>query len=529
MKPFKNTVLLILFLCLINCSHVCADTVPYDPATHTLDAVEAVLKGTSLYDSVISGYEMTYGEAILASGAENDISPVLLASNILKETGGSTDLSPIMGGHTSIFSAIDAYAKGMVSGDITEIITSYSSYKTTANVNYRTGAGTSYSTVGTLKKGTVIQVEDGYSKSSNGYNWVRFKDNSGVYYVASEYLIKDTTTPPDTTTPVTPSVTYSKYKTTTTVNYRNGAGTSYTKMGKLSTGTVIEVEDGYSKSANGYTWVRFKNNSGTYYIASNYIKKVATSTPETPNTPTTPETPAITYIKYKTTTTVNYRNGAGTSYTKIGKLSAGTVIEVEDGYSKSANGYTWVRFKNNSGTYYIASNYIKKAATSTPETPNTPTTPETPAITYTKYKTTTTVNYRTGAGTSYSKAGKLSTGSIIEVENGFSKSANGYTWYRFKYNGGTYYIASAYIKQSTGTDTSTTPATTVTYTKYKTTTGVNYRSGAGTSYSKKGTLNIGTIIEVENGYSKSANGYTWYRFKYNGGTYYIASQYLKKA
>jgi uncharacterized protein YraI len=69
-------------------------------------------------------------------------------------------------------------------------------------------------------------------------------------------------------------VTYTKYKTTPKVNYRGGAGTSYNKKGSLAAGTVIEVEDGYSKTANGYTWVRFKYSSGTYYIALDYLSKV---------------------------------------------------------------------------------------------------------------------------------------------------------------------------------------------------------------------------------------------------------------
>ena len=64
--------------------------------------------------------------------------------------------------------------------------------------------------------------------------------------------------------------------------------------------------------------------------------------------------------------------------------------------------------------------------------------------------------------------------------------------------------------------------------RYKTTTRVNYRSGAGTKYGIKGTLASGKQIEVENGYSKTANGYTWYRFKMNGKEYYLASKYVKK-
>ena len=150
---------------------------------------------------------------------------------------------------------------------------------------------------------------------------------------------------------------------------------------------------------------------------------------------------------------------------------------------------------------------------------------------YTKYKTTTRVNYRDGAGTSYRVKGTLASGKQIEVENGYSKTANGYTWYRFKLNGKDYYLASKYVKKvSTGTSSANGNSSTGTakYTKYKTTTRVNYRSGAGTNSTIKGTLASGKQIEVENGYSKKVNGYTWYRFKMNSKTYYIASKYLKK-
>ena len=179
--------------------------------------------------------------------------------------------------------------------------------------------------------------------------------------MASQYLKKvDSSATEDPVVPQEPVVTYTKYKTTTTVNYRNGAGTSYSKKGKLSTGTIIEVEDGYSKTANGYTWVRFKNSTGTYYVASEYLTKVASSVPDNATTPDQPDTPSLTYIKYKTTTGVNYRNGAGTSYEKVGSLSAGTIIEVENGYSKTANGYTWVRFKTKYDSYYVALEYLEK-------------------------------------------------------------------------------------------------------------------------------------------------------------------------
>ena len=98
------------------------------------------------------------------------------------------------------------------------------------------------------------------------------------------------------------------------------------------------------------------------YVASEYLTKADSSNSDDPEPeePGNADTPSLTYTKYKTTTGVNYRNGAGTSYEKVGSLSAGTIIEVENGYSKTANGYTWVRFKSTYDSYYIALEYLEK-------------------------------------------------------------------------------------------------------------------------------------------------------------------------
>ena len=175
---------------------------------------------------------------------------------------------------------------------------------TSATVLYKTGNNTGYAVL--LQK-TV--AENGFYKiQSDGVlnsGRTAINTSSGKYNITSMYAyISDdyvtvvnkgndvTGQQPEEEEPET-SVTYTKYKTTTSVNYRTGAGTSYSKGGTLASGTTLEVEDGYSKSADGYTWFRFKLNGKNYYVASQYIKKVTTTTT------------AKTYTKYKTTTKVN--------------------------------------------------------------------------------------------------------------------------------------------------------------------------------------------------------------------------------
>lgn len=212
-----------------------------------------------------------------------------------------------------------------------------------------------------------------------------------------------------------------KYKTTANLNYRKGAGTSYAKAGTITKGKTVQIVSGVTKKANGYTWYLIKVNSKYYYAASTYLKKVSTTTAKE------------TLVKYKTTANLNYRKGAGTSYATVGTLKKGKTVEVVNGYSKKANGYTWYKIKISGKYYYAVSGYLKKVTTA--------------KKTLVTYKTTENLNYRTGAGTSYQVAGTITKGKNVSVVNGYSKKANGYTWYKIKVSGKYYYAVSTYLKK----------------------------------------------------------------------------------
>ena len=128
---------------------------------------------------------------------------------------------------------------------------------------------------------------------------------------------------------------------------------------------------------------------------------------------------------------------------------------------------------------------------------------------YTKYVIATTLNVRSGAGTSYSVLGSLSKGTKVEVIS----TTNG--WSKISYNGSTGYVSSQYLSDNT-TSTNTT-------TKYVAATTLNVRSGAGTSYSVLGSLSKGTKVEV----ISTTNG--WSKINYNGSIGYVSSQYLSSS
>lgn len=63
-------------------------------------------------------------------------------------------------------------------------------------------------------------------------------------------------------------------------------------------------------------------------------------------------------------------------------------------------------------------------------------------------------------------------------------------------------------------------------TPYVTTGTVNYRTGCGTSYTKKGSLAKGKSVDVVYGWYKTVNGVKWYKIKIGSSYYYISGSYL---
>lgn len=114
--------------------------------------------------------------------------------------------------------------------------------KTKDALNYRTGPSTSYKVKGTFKKGTTINIireKNGWGKARNGY-WVKLN-----------YTKKLTTYP---------KFISFKVKTTDELNYRTGPGTSYTKKGVYSKGTILNIvnkKNGWGKTKSGY-WVKLE-------------------------------------------------------------------------------------------------------------------------------------------------------------------------------------------------------------------------------------------------------------------------------
>ena len=137
-------------------------------------------------------------------------------------------------------------------------------YEVTAkNLNIRTGSGTKYKKVGTLKKGTVITI------NGKKGNWYRFNYKGKNRYVSGKHL-KKYTAPKKANTPLVKAS--GKYEViANNLNVRTGNGTNYKKVGSLKKGTVITVN---GKRGN---WYRFNYKGTNRYVSGKYLKKYTPS------------------------------------------------------------------------------------------------------------------------------------------------------------------------------------------------------------------------------------------------------------
>ena len=114
----------------------------------------------------------------------------------------------------------------------------------------------------------------------------------------------------------------------------------------------------------------------------------------------------------------------------------------------------------------------------------------------------TKLNYRTGPSTKYKRKGSYKKNKVVGIirqKNGWGQMTNGY-----------------WIKLSYTSKVTKYPRTIFKAYKVKLKTTVNYRTGPGTKYKKKGTYKKGKIVTIKaikNGWGKMSNGY-WIKLSY---------------
>ena len=206
--------------------------------------------------------------------------------------------------------------------------------KTTENLNVRNYPDVSGILLGTLTKGTIIEV---VSEDSKG--WLKIKYEHGYGYVNGSYVQKD-----DSQTPETPEITkqiaYVYNLDGGTLNVRPQPNTNQAAIGKLAEGEAVTI---VGESGN---WYEIEYNNSTGYVSKDYI----TFTPITPETPEI--TKQIAYVYNLDGGTLNVRPQPNTNQAAIGKLAEGEAVTI---VGESGN---WYEIEYNNSTGYVSKDYI---------------------------------------------------------------------------------------------------------------------------------------------------------------------------
>ena len=170
---------------------------------------------------------------------------------------------------------------------------------TASSLNVRSGPSTSYTVVTTVKKNDKVNI----LQSSNG--WYKIETSSGKQgWVSSSYITASNSNTNNSTNNNTQS--NIAIVNTDGLNFRNGAGTSYSIIKVLNKGEKVEV----ISESNG--WSKVKHDSRLGYVASQYIDKATTNYT----------------IKEVNTDGLNLRTCPSISYATIVKLNKWTRVEV---------------------------------------------------------------------------------------------------------------------------------------------------------------------------------------------------------
>lgn len=157
---------------------------------------------------------------------------------------------------------LEAGSGGSSSGSSSSAGSSSTSYIGTATItantlNVRSGAGTSYSSIGSLKKGDKVKV----IKKSGTWYQIQFT-SSKTGWISADYVnyTANNSNSGSTTTNKTGVVTANS------LNVRSGAGTSYSKVGALSKNAKVEI------TQTSGSWYKIKSGSIVGWVSSEYIK-----------------------------------------------------------------------------------------------------------------------------------------------------------------------------------------------------------------------------------------------------------------
>ncbi|WP_297519056.1 SH3 domain-containing protein [uncultured Clostridium sp.] len=200
------------------------------------------------------------------------------------------------------------------------------------------------------------------------------------------------------------------------LRFRSGNSTNYSELGKIPTGTSVEV---IGKS-NG--WYKVKYNGEIGWISGDYTNGIHSDSQGSGGSGESTNVSGNTTIQ-SSIGWLRFRRGSSTNYSEIGKIPTGTTVNVLG----QKNG--WYKVSYNGEIGWISGSYTTGVSQ------------ESKSDTLGSTRIDSSIGWlhlRAGYGTSYGILGKIPTGAQVKV---YSKVGS---WYKVEYNGQMGWIYSSY-------------------------------------------------------------------------------------
>lgn len=265
-----------------------------------------------------------------------------------------------------------------------------------------------------------------------------------------------------------------------TLNVRTGPGTTHTVLGQFTRNNSVEIVEAYASPE----WHKIWHNEQIAYVFANYVKLQ--------NEIKIEATGVI------TSSVLNIRSGAGTSFAVLGQFKKGDKVSI---ITVSAE-KDWHKILHNGSAAFVHASYVRIDGASGESPPSGGSSGGTPAAVYATVNAN-KLNLRQGANTSSRIINTLSRGDVVQVLE------QGGEWHKVRYGGTEGYMFAQYLKTSSAVFGTVNASV------------LNVRSGASTSSAVLGKLSRNDVVEV------TQKGGTWHKIKYKTSTAYVYAQYIK--
>ena len=478
----------------ISDSPIATATVTASSLTVRADASTSASKlGSLSRGTVVNVYaELDGWLCIVYNGSIGYISTDYVTLSDYSESGGST--TPGTGGDDALYRA--------------QVTLSTAS----STLKLRESGSSSADVLTYMPHGTIVEV------LSDSGSWYQVRTLGGtVGYCSAQYLtrldeeITTTTTPTETSGQSDPDAVAATGEVTgSSVNVRSGPSASASVLGSLKKGDGVEII-----SQNG-DFYRIVYDGGTAYISASYVR--VTGTVETAKPTATPDSGSSSgdleegeaLIADSGTALMGDPSGS-VIYEYLSRNDVVTILDTE-------GSYYLVRTEDGE-TGYVAKSAVKAAETETPSPTETPESGGSSSRqgTIKLSSSSSNLNLRQGPSTSTDVLATLRHGQSVTVtgESG--------DWYAIEVSGYSGYVMKTYVtfsedEESSSGSSGVFPAVIRLSSSSST---VNVRSGAGTNYSKIGSLTNGASVNVV-----ASNG-DWYRIEYGNGYGYVMKTYVQ--